>query len=530
MRGERSIRILAVILSVIILNTGCSETVPPEYTDSAVENAVSEDQMEISVALWGIDDALSQKENDQFYNHLKERFNIELKPVAINWDDYAQKIILWASMGELPDIFSIDAIGTSYYRDWIKRKLIKSLPDDLSSYPNLEKYLAEADIENLKVNGKLYFVPRRLYDSIKYCVHDRNIFYRWDLAKEAGINKEPETWEEFSLMLDAIIKNDPEKKSIQGLTLVNIKHISGLFWLYSNPAAASDGSGNDYKWIKENGKFIPAVFSEKSLPSLINLRNMFKNGLIDRDAISAKGTQGYEKFASGKAAAILMKGYGNLDTFVLKKWKEVYPDKELTECIKRARNFPAVDGNKYQCVFKTFWSESYFSNEVNDEKMDRILCLYDYMLSDDTKEFYRFGVKDADYIKEGNRIIPVTSSADLKKKQHSGPVLSSLVEYDDQFQYDPNNHTLNLQIRMMASSDIVIDMAETMIPEYEDRLTYLSTPSKDVFAIYDYEDMVKVMLSEKPVEIIWEEIIRGYREKGLDRVIDEVNEMVNNTE
>jgi len=526
MREERKIGILAVILSVIVISAGCSDKVPARETGTDQENSLYEDRMEISVALWGIDDALSHKENDQFYEHLSERFNIELKPVPINWDDYTQKIILWASTGDLPDIFSIDAIGTSYYRDWIKRKLIKSLPDDLSRFPNLEKYLAEADIENLKVNGKLYFVPRRLYDSIKYCVHDRNIFYRWDLAQKAGINKEPETWEEFSSMLDAIIKNDPENRNIQGLTFVNMKHISGLFWLYSNPAAASDGSGNDYKWIKENGKYIPAVFSEKSLPSLINLRNMYVNGLTDREAVSAKGTQGYEKFAEGKAAAILIKGYGNLDTFVLKKWKEIYPDKELTECVKRARNFPAVDGNKYQCVFKTFWSESYFNNEMSDEKFSRILDLYDYMLSEEAKEFYRFGVKGVDYIKEGNRIIPITNSEDLKKKQHSGPVLSSLVEYDDQFQYDPNNYTLDLKIREMASSDIATDMAETVIPEYEDSLTYLSTPSKDVFAIYDYDDMIRVMISEKPVEVVWNEIIEGYRKKGLDKVIEEVNNIM----
>lgn len=525
MRAKRTLKILVDIFLVITIITGCGAINPASDDIADRKRNVQEEKMEISIALWGIEDALSKKENDQFYIHLQEKFNIELKPVPINWDDYTQKIILWSSTGELPDIFSVDAIGTNYYRDWINRGLIKPLPDDLSDYKNLQDYLNKADIENLKEKGKLYFIPRQLYDSIEYCVHDRNIFYRWDLAKEAGINREPETWEEFSLMLDAIIKKDSEKKSIQGLTLVNIKHISGLFWLYSNPAAASDGSGNDYKWVKENGRYIPAVFSEKSLPSLMNLRNMYNDGLIDNEAVSTKGTQGYEKFASGLAAAILMKGYGNLDTFVLKKWEEVYPDKELTECIKRARNFPSIDGKKYQCAFKTFWSESYFSNDISDKKFDRILSLYDYMLLDSTKEFYRFGVNGTDYRKDEGKIIPIISLDELKKKQHSGPVLSSLVEYDDQFQYDSNNHTLNAKIRMMAADDIAIDMEETILPEYEDRLTYVSTPSKDAFAIYDYEDMVKVMISEKPVDVIWGEILSGYQKKGLDKVIAEVNEI-----
>lgn len=479
--------------------------------------------LQVSVALWGLDDALSQKENDQFYQYLKDKFHIELTPVPINWDDYGQKIVLWASSGNLPDIFAMDAVGTNYYRDWLNRELIRPLPSDLSGYPALDEYLRAAGTENLKDAGKLYFIPRRLYDSIQYCVHDRNVFYRWDLAQQAGIRKEPETWDEFGSMLRTIIGKDPERKGIAGLTLVNIKHISGLFWLYSNPAAASDGSGNDYKWIREDGRYIPAVFSGKSLASLVNLREMYEQGLIDREAVSNKGTQGYEAFATGKAAAILMKGYGNLDTMVKAKWDETYPGREFTECVKRARNFPAVDGKSYQCTFKTFWSESYFNSGMSDEKTDRVLSLYNDMLLPETKEFYRFGVLGTDYEKDGGRIIPITPEAELAEKQHSAAVLGSLVEYDDQFQYDPNNFTLDPAIRRMAARDIEIDMRSTEIPAFEDRLTYLSTPAKDKFPIYDYEDMIKVMLSEEPVGRIWDGIVEGYKAKGLDQVIREVN-------
>lgn len=522
--NQRLKGVLFVLISFLLL-TGCKgmpSKNAPENTSAA--NPAFKDKMEISVALWNIENALSQTENDQFYQHLRDKFNIDIRPVSLNWDDYAQKIILWASTGDLPDIFSIDAVGTGYYRDWIKRGLIKPLPEKLDRYPTLNQYIQDEDLGDLREDGKLYFIPRRLYESIKYCVHDRNVFYRWDLAREAGITREPETWDEFDQMLKAIIEADPENKKVQGMTLVNLKHISGFFWLYSNPAAASDGSGNDYKWINEGGRFIPAVFSQKSTASLIHLRNMYTGGLIDREAISNKGTQGYEKFATGQASAILMKGYGTLDTMVLKKWKEVYPDKELTDCIKRAGNFPALDGNSYQSAFKTFWSESYFSGAVSDEKLDRILGLYDYMLTDQAKEFYRFGIKDIDYKKDGERIIPITSPGELDKKQHSGPVLGSLVEYDDQFQYDPNNFTLDSKIREMAAKDIEFDMKHTALPDYEARLTYLSTPAKDSFAVYDYEDMVRVMLSEEPVETVWNQIIRDYEAKGLDKVIEEVNE------
>lgn len=511
----------------VVLAAGCSmpALLPQDRKNAAdpPQNPDFKDRLEITVALWGIDDALSSSGQDQFYNYLQKRFNIAIKPVDIDWDDYAQKIIVWASSFELPDIFSIDAVGTNYYRSWIKNGLVKPIPEDMSNYPLLEEYLDRPDIQAFKRDGRLYFIPRSLYESVKYCVHDRNVFFRWDLALQAGIREAPDTWEEFGDMIKAIIAEDPEKKNVQGLTFVNPKHISGLFWLYSNPAAASDGSGNDYKWISEGGRYIPAVFSKNALPSLENLRELYDEGVIEKNAVSNKGAQGYEMFATGRACAILMNGYGNLDTMVSRKWNETYPDKKLTDCIKRVPNLPATDGKRYQCVFKTFWSESYFSGRVSDKKLERILSLYDFMLSDEAKEFYRFGVKDSDYIKEGDKITPLISRGELSAKQHSASVLGSLVEFDDQFQYDPNNHTIDPDIRRMASADIIENMKATVIPDYEAGLTYLSTPAKDIFPIYDYEDMIRVMLSEEPVAKVWDDICAGYEREGLGGMIAEVN-------
>lgn len=512
---------------MVVFAAGCSMPAflsgSRESGDGLSKNPDFKDKMEISVALWGIDDALSPDGPDQFYNYLEKRFNLSIKPVKINWDDYAQKIAIWASTFQLPDIFSMDAVGTNYYRNWVKQELIKPVPEDLSRYPLLAGYLNKPDIQAFKEDGKLYFIPRSLYDSIKYCVQDRNVFYRWDLAREAGIRKEPETWEEFGDTLKAIMAEDPEQKNVQGLTFVNPKHISGLFWLYSNPAAASDGSGNDYKWIWEEGRYIPAVFSRNALPSLENLRGMYDRGIIDQNAVSNKGAQGYEMFATGRASAILMNGYGNLDTMVAGRWNETYPGKKLTDCIKRAPDFPATDGRRYQPVFKTFWSESYFSSQVGDKKLERILSLYDYMLSPEAKEFYRFGREDADFVKEGDQIIPLISREELNKKQRSAPILGSLVEFDDQFQYDPNNHTIDPDIRRMAADYIEAGMRSTVIPGYEARLTYLSTPAKDAFPIYDYEDMIRVMLSKEPVARVWKDIRDDYEKKGLEKMIGEVN-------
>lgn len=491
---------------------------------AAKEDDTIKEHMEISVGIWGIDEALANAANDQFLQEMYKKLNITLLPRQITWDDYTQKAQIWSASGDMPDVLAIDAVGSLYYRNWINQGVVRAVPEDLSKYPALVKYLNKPDVQSLKENGKLYTIPRSLYDSLDYNAQGRNVFYRWDLAQKSGITKEPTTWEEFKTMLKTIVQKDPEGKKICGLTAANVKQIGGFFWMYSDPAATSDGSGSDFKWVKEDGKYVPAVLSTKlALPSLQNVRDMYDQGMIDKDISQIKGMQGYDKFVSGTAAALLEVGYANVNNQMNERWKKLYPDKPMMDSIRRTDYFPSLDGVRYHAVFKTYWSESYFSSKVDDKKMDRIMKLYDWMLQPETKEFYRFGVKGVDYTKDGNKIVKITSSEDLNKKQPSSANIQCLVEFDDQFQYDPNNFTFDPAILKAAQDNLEYSRKVTKLPDYEVKLTYVSTPTKDKFSILDHDFMLNIMMGKEPVEKMWNDLLKDYESKGLSKMIEEVN-------
>ncbi|MDF2987906.1 MAG: hypothetical protein K0R50_3416 [Eubacterium sp.] len=536
---KRNLRVISLaVAATLMLGTlaGCggkNGLDNSEQTASSASSAVSEsstsagaldEKVEISVGIWDISPDLT-KQKDQFYEKMCKDLNITINPKPLTWDDYTQKIQLWASSGELPDVFAIDAVGTSYYRNWIKQGVVRAIPEDLSKYPVLQKYMENADFQAMKDDGKLYCVPRAMYDSLDYCAHDRNVFYRWDLAQKAGITKEPETWEEFKTMLAAINEKDPENKNIGGLTAVNVKQIGGFFWLFSNPAATSDGSGSDFKWINEDGKYIPAVFSKNALPSLQNARDMYEKGLVDKDIALVKGQQGYDKFVQGKASAVLCVTYNGLNT-IIKNWKKAHPeDTDILGKIKRIKYFPSTDGTAYHSTFKTYWSESYFSSKVDDKKMDRIMRLYDYLLSDDTKEYIRFGVKDVDYTKdEAGNITTITTPDELSVKQPSAVIFADLANYNNQFMYSPNNKMWEKGVQEAAAADLEYSKKASKTPEFDAKLTYLSTPTKDKFSILDHEDILKIMLGKQDAAKMWEDTLKEYEAKGLTRMIEEVNE------
>ncbi|MCD9024999.1 extracellular solute-binding protein [Cohnella silvisoli] len=521
--SQRRLASLMVILILITMIAGCRNPVPGSKQVQPDSSPPAE-HMEISVALWDLAENLT--EDDPLVQQLENKLNITIKPILITGANYVQQFQMWASTGQLPDIFSTDAVNTQYYKNWRDQGVIKSLPDDLSAYPHLAQYLSTPEIPDLKDNGKLYFIPRKTYDSTDYNLLDRLVIYRWDLAKQAGITKEPETWDEFRAMLQAIVNKDPENKNITGLTSVGNLLLGGLFWLYSSPAATSDGSGSDFKWIKEDGKYIPAVFSKYSVESLKLLRNFYTSGLIDPDLPVTRGEMGRDKFAQGKAAALITAGlFQNVDINIYKeRWLKLHPgDTAFYDKIKVLKPLKSMDGNRYHAIFKPFWSESYISSKVSDKKMDRILQLFDYMNSPEFLEMRHYGLKDVDYTKTGDTITMIDPNVSLLTKYKPFSTLANLLDWDGMFKLKPGYVGLSPEAHKAQQELLDYSMKMTSKQNFEIRLTKLSTPTKDSFTIFDSDDMIRVMISKLPVEVIWQDIINGYKEKGLDRMIAEVN-------
>ncbi|SFT13592.1 extracellular solute-binding protein [Paenibacillus sp. BC26] len=519
-------RRLALMLAAVLLviaSAGCRSNDQQRLPSQPASSAPPE-HLEISVAIWELTD--NPLAEDPLVQRLEKKLNITIKPIPMTTANYVQQFQMWASSGQLPDIFAVDAVNTQYYRNWRDQGVIKPLPSDLSAYPYLNQYLATTEFQDLKNDGKLYFIPRKTYDSTEYNVLDRLVVYRWDLAQQAGITKEPETWDEFRTMLKAIVEKDPENKHITGLTSVSKLLLGGLFWLYGSPAATSDGSGSDFKWIKEDGRYIPAVFSKHAVESLKLLRELYAAGLIDPDLPLTRGNMAVDKFAEGKVAAIITSGmFRSVDTNMNKnRWQKLHPeDKGFYDSVRFLKPLPSMDGNRYSAVFKTFWSESYISSKVSEAKMDRILQLFDYMNSPEFLEMRHYGLLDVDYTKSGDTIRKIDPNTNILLKYPSFTAFANLANWDGMFGLDPNFSGISPEA--YDAQQELIDYAKRMTSKqaYEPRLTNLSTPTKDTFTIFDNDDMIRVMISKLPVEVIWKSILDGYKAKGLDRMINEVN-------
>ena len=90
-------RFMSMGLGAVIALTGTGA--------SAMCVQAADDPVEISIAYWDADSAFV---GDDVLSEIEDKLNIKITPVNITWDDYTQKIQLWASSGSLPDVFAGD--------------------------------------------------------------------------------------------------------------------------------------------------------------------------------------------------------------------------------------------------------------------------------------------------------------------------------------------------------------------------------------------------------------------------------------
>ena len=487
--------------------------------EGASEPGTTEEPIEISIAIWNADEAFA---GDEVLSQIEEKLNIKIKPMNVTWDDYMQKIQLWASSGSLPDVFAGDFRNNSTYSQWANQGVIRAIPEDLSAYPNLEAYLQGQAAQDAKLGGTLYCIPRQTYPSQEWTCVDRIICYRWDLAQKAGITKEPENWQEFQDMMKAIIAADPDGTGVGGLTASDKNLVGGIVMPYASPIVEENGAA--FKWVEtEDGTFKPAYFTEDVVAGFQLARDMYESGVIEKDIALTANQSSEEKFLQGKSAAIVIAGgFGSRYSNTARYWKDVHGTEYLDD-VKALNLMPDKNGKKSYPMWGYAWSESFINASVSDEKLDKILQLYDYLLSDEGALLSTYGPEGELYDMKDGKVTLHNPDAMVKDTYPSTDALAVLARWNPS-SYDSRFVATSPEEYSAVDRSLVEQAKEVKIPEYNQRCTQLVMELGIDFGISFNDDFLNIMTGTEPVEEMWAEIVKGYEANGLEDMIQQVND------
>ena len=114
----------------------------------------------------------------------------------------------------------------------------------------------------------------------------------------------------------------------------------------------------------------------------------------------------------------------------VERWKQFNPDRDFFDHVKVLRPFP-VDGYDVHAIGRAgetgFWSERFIAGTVDDEKLSRILDLYNWMYSSEGTMTVMFGHDGQDYRMDGAEIVPLKTDADgnLQVASDLYPIMSA---------------------------------------------------------------------------------------------------------
>lgn len=507
--------VLAVSLAAVVF-TGCGASDDSDKAGSDKINEGGDKPVELTVGFWDAQEALSGGKDDKMLQTLEEKTGVKLIPQDMTSSDYHEKVQLWATNGQLPDIFVGDfvGLGQSSFFDWVDQGVIKALPEDLSKYPHLEEYMKMERAQQAMQDGKHYIIPRQSYGDITYSVLDRTIAYRWDLAQEVGVTEEPKTWDEFRDMMRKIIKADPEGKKVTGMTQTGAKTLAGVMYPY--------GGILEKKWIiNDEGKVLPSVF-DGDMKAVMNLaRDMYEEGTISKDVTQTKSSNAKDSFLQGTTAAMAFND-GPAGLYTLgRDYEELYEGRKFLDDVRFAPIFPGADGENWYFVDTEAWSETYISSKVDDEKMEAILRLYDFLISDEGKTLMFCGIEGEDFEMIDGK--PVVKEGVVLKDKYPFALMNNLAVHNPT-NWDDNFPTSIPEEYREENRKRHKDAVENgVLPEIADAAMLISTPLKDKFYFDAHEDFYKIMMGSEPADKMVDDLMEDYRSKKLDEMIEEVN-------
>lgn len=481
------------------------------------------EHMEISIGHWNADFLNDATEDDTVLKLLEDKFNVTFSGKGVSWSDYKQKFNLWAAADELPDIIAVDEINSNTYTSWIEQGIVKALPQDMSAYPNLQTILNKPDVAPLNVDGTYYMIPRITHDNAANWLTDRGMIIRKDWLAELGLEA-PKNYDEFKSTVSAMMNADFDGNGVKdtvGLTNYALYQLEAVYMdlLPTVPTGS---------WVQKDGMWQPAYYSDEMIPVVERVRELYSNGILDQDFVIMNSGDGMQKFAQGNVAVLSTKTSPGALKNIKEEWNKYENGVSFEDAVTVVPLWEHADGNTYGFVSTSYWSESYFNGNLSDEELDRILQIYDYLLSDEFKEIKFYGFEGVDFTKDGdtyNTLIPEGES--LKGRYGSLEVFAMIVIWEDGFQLERgsmNDNIYGADVMSIAMDHFDEASATMTTTPINFGIQLIKTPAKSNLAIDYKDDLSRIAVSDEDIAGAWAEVMESYDALGMQDAIQEVTD------
>lgn len=503
----------SLILSVALV-TGLTVGCGSKETSDGNANAGDESKplkFSISLNTSGNAYAESSKDinNDKWVKELEKRANVDLDIQLIPLKDFDSKMAVKFAGGDIPDV--VQNVGGATDKSMagsVQAGVFMPLDDLLKEYaPNLMKAVPKEAWDEVSYEGKIYGIPTWLSNPSR-----RATFIRTDLLEKTGLPV-PETMDDFLNVLRAFKKLG---LSAPYQMRENFKYADIVFGSY-------DALG--YQFTEMDGQIVPKFFNSENMEKALNVyKTMYDEGLIQKDFATIQATQYNENIAAGNAGIWTANAQNLLD---LRTQVAASNPGAKVDIIPS----PIGDtGQKGYGLYSSVNTSLYINNKVSKEKAGRIIQMFEWMQTQEAKQFYSFGIEGENYTVKDGKIdykLPENKAAQDEEK------------FRNQMRW-VGDGTINRERTELlpGGQDVLKALDETLskegvggigfVPDLESFSKFPDLASKrpDQAPKLIVDHMVKMIYGKEPISD-FPKVIEDYKQKGGDEIVKEATERYN---
>lgn len=457
----------------------------------------------------------AEKKPNAAYQELCEKFNVEFEFIPTMMSDWNEKVRIWMATGDMPDILyaNIQNYNFSEYVSWAESGMLKEFPD-MSKYPNLYKYKSALKSDPyFQIDGKTYaWVAPRIADKTEN-LSAYGFMYRKDWAEKLGMYKDEYTWEEFLALGKAFVEKNPGGNGA-GQTI----GIAGDATPFPHFAGLMQMSTYWDQYYLRDGKYVWGMDQPETLEGIKMLKRMYDEGILWKDQLMAKGKDGVNRFQAGQVGIVFDTWSPKNVSAVRTAMKESFPELDVDNDVVPMKVL-APNGKPWGQRTTDYWTISCLNPSLSDEEVDRILAIYDYLISDEVLIDQMYGLEGKDFTRDenGKAVLPDDFS---EKRNHLYYVTST---YSDSYftsdQYSQADKDASMEfVNMLKRPD-------AQVREYDYDLYFFTGEKKNKYGLFYEEGKTKILqliMSGGDIEKEWEKWKASVRD-DVNLVLDELN-------
>lgn len=392
--------VLALLLTAAL--AGCATTAPqatqapgsatPAAATQAAANATAKSEAPVDIEIFeGIGVNLPVADQDPLLKELQQKLGINLTMnTTLGGDDYRNQLNVRIAGGNIPDVM------------WMisRPDLAKNATDGtiLELTPYLDKlnavasYLGEDNMKAGYIGDKMYAIAKA--PNIPYATY----FIRKDWLDNLGLGV-PTTLDEFVSVVKKFATDDPDKNGAAdtlGLTSANGP------WSAFQAVFGGYGIGTPNTLYAKDGKLINSLFEPDMPTALTKVKEIIDQGGVDPELFTITDANKFVDKAFQGKVGITYDGWPNYAKGV-KTIEQVNPNAEWIQiaCPKGPKGSYDVSHPYYTSGLLSFSADL----KDNAVKLDKIIDLFNYVVSPEGLRLVCYGVAGDHYNLEGEKIV-----------------------------------------------------------------------------------------------------------------------------